>query len=340
MTGSLPPLAADARVTVVVCAFTEARWHQLRRAVSSLHGQTRPPDEVLVVIDHNEALLERARTGLDAKVLRNVARQGLSGARNTGCAAASGDVIVFLDDDAHGDPDWLERLLAAYAEPGVLGVGGGVEAAFDSARPAFLPPEFDWVVGCSYRGQPTVRADVRNMIGANMSFRREVFGRVGGFEESLGRIGSRPLGCEETELCLRAQAAWPDGRIVLEPGALVHHAVPDARTTWRYFRSRCYAEGLSKAAVARMAGAGRGLASERRYATRTLPAGVARGVSEAVLRRRPEGLARAAAICAGLALATAGYASGWARWHARGQEPAAARSSSTDDRPDTRSLVA
>ena len=339
MTASLPPLAAGVRVTVVVCAFTEDRWDQIQRAVASLHRQTRSPDEVLVVIDHNEALLERARAGLDANVLRNVAAQGLSGARNSGCAAACGDLIAFLDDDAHAEPDWLERLLAAYAEPGVLGVGGGVEAAFDSPRPAFLPTEFDWVVGCSYRGQPTARADVRNMIGANMSFRREVFSRVGGFEQSLGRIGSRPLGCEETELCLRAQAAWPEGRIVLEPAARVHHAVPDARATWRYFMSRCYAEGLSKAAVARLAGAGRGLASERRYATRTLPTGVARGLSDALLRRRSEGLTRAAAICVGLALTTIGYASGWTRWPAHRREHVGRRNSA-HDRPDARSLVA
>lgn len=339
MIAPLPPLPGSARVTVVVCAFTEARWTQLQRAVASLHRQTRPPDEVLVVIDHNEALFDRARTGLDAEVLRNVAAQGLSGARNTGCAAAGGDVVAFLDDDAHAEPDWLERLLEAYAEPGVLGVGGGVEAMFESARPAFLPTEFDWVVGCSYRGQPTARADVRNMIGANMSFRREVFSRVGGFEQSLGRIGSRPLGCEETELCLRARAAWPEGRIVLEPAARVHHAVPDARATWRYFTSRCYAEGLSKAAVARLAGAGRGLASERQYVSRTLPAGVARGVCDAVLRRRPGGLTRAAAICVGLALTTAGYAAGWQQGHAHRREHAGRRSPG-DDRPDARSLVA
>jgi len=339
VTAPLLPLDGSARVTVVVCAFTEGRWSQIERAVASLHRQTRPPDEILLVIDHNEALFDRARTSLDAEVLRNVAAPGLSGARNTGCAAARGDVIAFLDDDAHAEPDWLERLLSAYAGPGVLGVGGGVEAAFESARPGFLPVEFDWVVGCSYRGQPTGRADVRNMIGANMSFRREVFSRVGGFEQSLGRVGSRPLGCEETELCLRARAAWPQGRIVLEPAARVHHAVPDARGTWRYFRSRCYAEGLSKAAVARLAGAGRGLASERRYATRTLPAGVARGVSDAVLRRRPEGLTRAAAICVGLALTTAGYASGWAQGHAHLREHAARRNSA-EDHTDARSRAA
>ena len=49
--------------------------------------------------------------------------------------------------------------------------------------------ELDWVVGCTYTGQPTAQAEVRNLMGCNMSFRREVFERVGGFAEDIGRIG-------------------------------------------------------------------------------------------------------------------------------------------------------
>lgn len=298
------------RATVVVCAFTERRWSQLQRAVESVHSQTRPVSELIVVIDHNEDLFQRARAALSARVVSNEDVQGLSGARNTGLALAAGDVVVFLDDDAHAEPDWLEHLLQPYVDQDVVAVGGHVEASFDGRRPDFLPPEFDWVIGCSYRGLPEAPAEVRNVIGANMSFRREVFDRAGGFEVSLGRIGDRPLGCEETELCIRATAAVPGGRVVLQPSARVHHSVPTTRTTWAYFRSRCYAEGLSKAAVARLAGTNRGLASERAYVTRTLPVGVVDALSDAVLFRRRGGLARATAIVTGLVLTTIGYAVG------------------------------
>jgi GT2 family glycosyltransferase len=298
--------------SVVICAYTEQRWDQLQRAVASVRAQTHPVAELLVVVDHNSSLFLRAAQHLDARVLQNERTRGLSGARNTGVEHASGDVVVFLDDDAYAEPDWLQRLLAVYRDPEVLGVGGGVEAAFEGDRPGFLPEEFHWVVGCSYRGQPTSTSTVRNMIGANMSFRREVFARAGGFEESLGRVGATPLGCEETEFCIRAARALPGGRVMLEPAARVHHEVPAGRTTWSYFRSRCYSEGLSKAAVARLAGAERGLASERRYVSRVLPAGVARGVGDAV-SGRPSGLVRASAILTGLALTTVGYLSGTVR---------------------------
>jgi glucosyl-dolichyl phosphate glucuronosyltransferase len=88
-----------------------------------------------------------------------------------------------------------------------------------------------------------------------MSFRREVFELVGGFTEWLGRLGARPLGCEETELAIRIRQRRPEARLLYDPAAVVHHHVPRQRARWRYFRSRCYAEGLSKAAVSRLVGA-------------------------------------------------------------------------------------
>jgi hypothetical protein len=90
----------------------------------------------------------------------------------------------------------------------------------------------------------------------------------------------------------------------------VHHRVPAQRATWRYFRSRCYSEGLSKAQVSDRVGAGEGLATERGYATRTLPAGVVRGLADAITRRRPGGLGRAVAIVLGLGITGAGYVRG------------------------------
>ena len=177
------------------------------------------------------------------------------------------------------------------------------------ARPRWWPLEFDWVVGCSYIGLPVRQADVRNVIGANMSVRRTAMTELGGFAEDMGRVGSLPLGCEETDLCIRLRQRWPSARIVFEPAARVLHLVPAQRLTWRYFRARCFAEGLSKAQVAARVGSERALASERIYTLRVLPRGVARGLGDAC-RGDLAALGRAAAIIAGLATTSAGYARG------------------------------
>jgi len=87
---------------------------------------------------------------------------------------------------------------------------------------------------------------------------------------------------------------------------VVRHHVPPARTSWSYFRSRCYAEGLSKAAVARHAGPGPGLASERAYLRSALPRAVARG-----LRPGSDSAATtAAAVAVGAGATLLGYAAG------------------------------
>jgi glucosyl-dolichyl phosphate glucuronosyltransferase len=308
-----PAPTAESRetVSVVICAYAEERWDDLLAAVDSVSAQRTPALETILVIDHNGPLLRRVQAARpDARTLANAEGKGLSGARNTGVRAARGSIVAFLDDDARADSAWLERMLDRYVDPAVVGVGGRVEPEWVGARPGWFPPEFDWVVGCSYRGLPEQAQPVRNMIGANMSLRRSVFDAVGGFREGIGRVGKRPLGCEETELCIRARRRLPGATILFEPRASVIHRVPAERGSWSYYRARCYAEGLSKAAVASLAGTSDALSSERAHLVRTLPRGVLCGVRDALLRRDPSGLGRALAIAAGLGLAVAGYARG------------------------------
>jgi GT2 family glycosyltransferase len=224
-------------------------------------------------------------------------------------AEARGDVVAFLDDDAEADADWLKHLGEGFDDEFVLGVGGAIEPAWETSRPVWFPAEFDWVVGCTYRGMPEFAGPVRNLIGANMSFRRSIFDAVGGFNEHVGRVGTLPLGCEETELCIRAGARWPGRAFLYQPQAVVRHKVPRERARWSYFRARCYGEGLSKAAVARLAGRALGLESEREYVRRALPRGVFEGLRDGFGRDRA-GLRRAGAIAVGLATTGMGYARG------------------------------
>ncbi|MGW1131780.1 glycosyltransferase family 2 protein [Streptomyces griseoluteus] len=303
-------------VSVVICVYTEDRWEDILAAVASVRAQSRPALETLVVVDHNPALLDRLAAEYKeahgpVRVLANAGPRGLSAGRNTGVAASKGEVIAFLDDDAVAERDWLRHFAEGYADPRVLAVGGRTEPVWASGRrPPWFPEEFDWVVGCTYRGLPPGRVRVRNVLGGNASFRRAAFELAGGFATGIGRDGDRrPLGCEETELCIRISRARPDAVLLIDDRAVIHHRVPEVRERFAYFRTRTYAEGLSKALVARSVGAAKGLESERRYTTRVLPAGIVRGLRDAVLAR-PGGAGRAGAIVAGVLGAAGGYAVG------------------------------
>lgn len=300
--------AAD--ISVVICAYTEARWDDLLAAVESLRRQTVHLREVILVIDYNPGLFHRAgRHIADAIIVENQEEKGLSGARNTGIKLAKGEIIAFMDEDATARPDWAERLLAEYRDPQVLGVGGQIDPAWVAGRPRWFPPEFDWVVGCSYGGMPQTVTPVRNLIGCNMSFRREVFDALEGFRNGIGRVEARPLGCEETELCIRINQKWPNHQLIYQPQALVDHRVPVNRGSWPYFRARCFSEGWSKALISRFVGVKDGLSSEWSYTFRVLPSAILRGIREA-WRGDLTGLARSAVIIAGLATTALGYAVG------------------------------
>ncbi|UTM39093.1 glycosyltransferase [Rhodococcus pyridinivorans] len=299
-------------LSVVICAYTFDRWNEVLAAVNSVSNQTVPAAEIVVVVDHNPELHEKLGAALPhVTVVENRKQRGLSGGKDTGVEVTSGNVIAFLDDDAVAHPDWLRHFRDAYTDENIAGVGGTTLPLWESARPRWFPEEFDWVLGCTFTGREP--GPVRNLLGGNASFRREVFTVAGGFPSHIGRTSAqrRPLGCEETEFCVRVAQHRPEWRFVFEPRSVIWHRVPAARETFSYFRSRCFAEGLSKAAVTRSVGVSDGLSVERKYTTRTLTRGIARGVGQA-LRGDRGGIERSGAISVGLFSAAAGYARGGA----------------------------
>jgi GT2 family glycosyltransferase len=297
-------------VSVVICAYTERRWQQTRAALESALRQEPAPAEVLLVVDHNAELADRARLEFTSvSVLENAGTQGLSGARNTGLKAATQPITAFLDDDAEARPGWLKHLAAPYSSPDVVATGGSVYPRWPATRPPWLPAEFYWVVGCSYRGLPETIGQVRNPIGASMSMLTDLALEVGGFDESVGRVGANTRGCEETELSIRLTASMAGSVILYVPASAVDHHVAPERLTFSYFARRCWHEGQSKADVVRLAGAAAGLQRERRQTAVVIPAALIREL-RSLATGHVSAAARMSAMIAGLTAASAGYFSG------------------------------
>jgi GT2 family glycosyltransferase len=298
-------------LSVVICAYTFDRWDELVAAIASVKAQTLAPVDVILVIDANEELLQRAAAEFtDVLVVPNTNGRGLSGGRMTGAELARGRLLAFLDDDAVATPEWLAEFSRAYDEPNVLGVGGLVTPLWRGPEPRWLPSEFYWVVGCTYAGLPVDGRRIRNPIGANMSIRADVMTRTGGWALELGRReGAKgTLGtADETEFAIRAVRAHPGGYWVFQPSAAVLHTVTAERTTWRYFVKRCRLEAHAKTIMTGLTGSEAGLSSERAYATRVLPRAVMRELV-AALRGDRDGVTRALTIVAGLLITAAEYA--------------------------------
>jgi glycosyltransferase involved in cell wall biosynthesis len=299
------PSATAASTSVVIAAHSLRRCQALTEAVSSTAGQR--PYEVIVAVDNNADLYEWVRRQLtDVVPVHNQGTPGASATRNVGVRAAAGKIVAFLDDDAVARPGWLQNLIAPLARPDVVGVGGRLEPLWLGRTPVWMPEEFLWVVGASYRGLPSTAAPVRNVWSGNMAVARTDFWSIGGFREGFGKAGRRSQP-EDTDFCIRLAAALNGRTWWYEPSARAGHTVPPDRGTLRFFVRRCYNEGQGKAEIAMLLGPQEGLRNERQHASKTLPEGIRRELCQAVADREFAAAQRAVAIGVGLFAAGLGY---------------------------------
>ncbi|MFA1612233.1 glucosyl-dolichyl phosphate glucuronosyltransferase [Halobellus rubicundus] len=240
------------RVSVVICAYDPDLYGHLRDAVESVLEQSYDDVEAVVVVDGSETLHRRVRDDYGdvegVRIHRNETNLGLSRSRNAGIEESTGDVIAFLDDDAVARPDWVEKLVETYERRDAMAAGGRMAPQWVAGEPTFLPPEFYWLVGVTHRGFPEEECEVRNTFGSNISFKREVFEEIGGFESELGRHGDRQIQGEETELSARMHDAFGE-RVWYNPDAVVEHKVFDFRTDPKWLVTRAFWQGYSKRAL-------------------------------------------------------------------------------------------
>ena len=293
-------------VSVIIPTYTKARWDWLHECVASVQAQTVPAAEIIVVVDHNPELLEEiAREFTEVIAVPNIGGRGVSGARNSGVKASRGEVVAFLDDDSIVTPVWLATLLRHIVTPGVVGAGCYSDGLWDDRCPSWFPGEFSWTIGVSYSGLPKAPTAVRNVWTSAMLVKRSAFEVVDGFREDFGKIGNKSLP-EDTDLCLRIAAMQDNAVWMWDPAKVMKHRVPAGRATFGYLMSRCFLQGWGKAAMARMDGFDESTSLERYYAVRILPAGVGRGLADAV-RGDVSGLGRSGAIVAAFSVTVAGY---------------------------------
>ena len=241
------------KVSVVICTYSPDVFDHFVDAVNSVLAGTYDDVEVVVIVDGDETLFERVRSrygGHDDVVLHcNDENLGLSASRNVAVELASGDVVAFLDDDAVAHPEWVERLVSLYERHDAIAAGGKMTGRWVTGKPSFLPEEFYWLVGVTHRGFPTEECEVRNTFGSNISFRREVFEELGGFETNLGRAGEKNLQGEETEFAARMRQRYGQG-VWYDPDAIVEHKVFDYRTKPKWLLERAFWQGYSKRVMA------------------------------------------------------------------------------------------
>jgi len=294
---------------VVICTYSLARWNLLVQSVESVLAQRIAPQRLIIVVDHNQQLLQRCRqewaggrpdSPVEIVVVANQFAGRLGSARNTALLYARADIVAFLDDDAEAAADWLERLLAVYAtHPGAAAVGGAPRPNYGAPRPSWFPPDCDWVFGCHYRLLPDRLAPVRHLIGANMSVRRDAVLAVGGFHADDH---------DDMDLSHRIAHTYGLAAVCYEPRADVRHYVAPERLTWSYFWRRCFYVNRSKVGAFADMGEAGNIGAELRFCV-SVVLGLGPALA-AALSGRPERLVQALVAVAGVVLAGCGHVAG------------------------------
>jgi cellulose synthase/poly-beta-1,6-N-acetylglucosamine synthase-like glycosyltransferase len=207
------------KTSVIVCTFNGSRT--LSKCLESLLRLDYPNYEVIVVNDGSTDTTAKIASNYGFRVITTENR-GLSSARNTGLKAATGEIVAYIDDDAHADPHWLRYLASTFMNTQHVGVGG----------PNIAPPDDGLIAECVAHspGNPVhillSDSEAEHIPGCNMAFRQAALAAIGGFDPQFRIAG------DDVDVCWRLQQkGWTLG---YSPGAMVwHYRRNSVRAYWK-----------------------------------------------------------------------------------------------------------
>ena len=238
-------------ISIIVCTYNRDKY--IYECLSRL-AKNREPDTWEIVLvnnnstDNTDAEFERFMRDYKPTNYRyfEETKQGLSFARNRGIAEAKGEWLVFLDDDAMVEEDYIANLqnhLSQHPEAGAF--GGKIEPFFEEGEPEWYCKWAMGFVSAIDRGEKVhVFPDTKFPIGANMGIRRDVIEHVGLFNTDLGRTGTNLLAGEEKDLFDRIRGAGYE--ILYFPNIGVKHCIPGKRTTKEFVARLAHGVGVSE----------------------------------------------------------------------------------------------
>lgn len=229
--------------SIIIC--TKNRADSLGRTLSALEGVNVPdhaPVELIVVdngsSDHTAAVVQGHQSSKFELSYILESSGGQAHARNRGMSGAQGDIIIFTDDDVLPSAIWLEQHLAVYDDPSLSAALGRIEAVYVGPMPVWAAEHGDF---STRFGDATIKPFDGDLVGANMSFRRCVVDKIGGFDVRLGP--GRSGFFDDSEFSRRLRRA---GFVqCYEPAALVQHVINSDRLTAAALRRMLFQLGVS-----------------------------------------------------------------------------------------------
>lgn len=241
------------RLSLVIATYNRAE--QLMVTLASVGEQSAKPSLwECIIVDNNSRDNTQERVAEFAKEhpTFNIRycfepNQGLSYARNKGISEAKGDIIAFIDDDERIVAEFINSYIKLFDEhPDAMAAGGKIIAEYPTGRPRWMSHYTERPIANPMDFGDYITPFPKGRIpgGGNMAMRRELFDRVGVFDTSLGRMGGKLIGGEESELFERIYSLGM--KCYYAPRAVMYHIIPAEKLTTEYFERLCYNTGVSQ----------------------------------------------------------------------------------------------
>jgi glycosyltransferase involved in cell wall biosynthesis len=240
-------------ITAAICTYN--RYELLEKAIASLAQQSLRPNQLeILVIDNSSDPAMSRKESAKYKNIRNLrwiyeAIAGLSNARNVAAREAGATILAYLDDDAIAESGWAEGIVRTFEEFGSTCevVGGRIRPIWSRPRPEWLANELLGYLSVVEHGdEARFLAEGEWVAGANIAYRTGTLLELGGFDVTLGRVGSGSALMSNEEVVLTEKIKKRGGRIVYTPHAAVDHLVEEKRIDQQWFRRRVAWQAVSE----------------------------------------------------------------------------------------------
>ena len=229
-------------ITLIICTYNREKY--IGPLLDSIVKNDYPTsDYEIVLVDNNctdntrEVCEQFATTHPEIRSRYVVeTEQGLSAARNKGIEEAQGDIIIYVDDDALVDTDYIRIYAEHFAtHPETMAAGGPIEPLYETEEPKWMSPYTKALLTAwmNYGDKVREYPNGRYPGGGNAAYRKVVFDKVGLFNTELGRKGSALLASEEKDIFDKMKAQGM--QVLYLPTPVLHHIIPQAKLEEDYF---------------------------------------------------------------------------------------------------------
>ena len=240
-------------ISVILCTYNRDKY--IYNVLKSVAENDHPHDQYEIVLVNNNSTdnieNECRRFQADYPDIRFryflETNQGLSYARNCGIRNAQGDLLVYVDDDATVNPEYLRTYSDFFTHhPEAVAAGGPILPVYETEEPEWMSHYTrQLITGKLFLGN-NQREFPRGAFpgGGNACYRKSVFDTIGLFNVELGRKGNSLIGAEEKDLF---DKMTPHGmHFYYLPNAILYHIIPPHKLTQDYFDRLTYGIGVSE----------------------------------------------------------------------------------------------